>query len=268
MRSAGHASSPTSMVDIHCHLLPGLDDGAKDLEEALAMARMAVEDGISTIIATPHQLGSYRENQGDTIREAVRHFQGHLDSQGIPLTVRPGADIRIEEQLVSGLVTGSLVTLADQGQHVLLELPHELYMPLEPVLHQLRQHQFVGILSHPERNRGILNTPDVIAPLVNTGCLMQITAGSLLGSMGRPCQLLSEQLLREGLVHFVATDAHGSVRRRPRLAQAYHRITQLVDRETAQELCVHNPGRVLTGQPVPQGRRRPRARSWFRRRAG
>ena len=127
-------SSSVSFVDIHCHMLPGLDDGAVNLGVSLAMAEMAVADGIRTVIATPHQLGNYSRNRGETIRAYVSRFQRELDDRGIPIRVLSGADIRIEPDMIQGVLAGDVVSLADRRRHVLLELPHELYMPLGGLL--------------------------------------------------------------------------------------------------------------------------------------
>lgn len=255
----------SSFVDIHCHLLPGIDDGAKDWDESLAMARLAIEDGTTTIIATPHQLGNFGHNAGDDIRRRVFALQQQLDQAGLPLKVLPGADVRIEPGLLDKLLSGDVLTLGDLRRHVLLELPHELYLPLESVIDELARRTMVGILSHPERNEGILRRPKVLAPLVDSGCLLQITAGSLCGTFGPACQQMSEWLLAEGLVHFVATDAHGSRSRRPLMRRAYERVAELTDESTATELCGRNPAAVADGQSVSVGRRRAarRRRKWF-----
>ena len=170
-------------VDIHCHLLPGLDDGARDDAEALAMAEMAAADGFSTIIATPHQLGHYAHNDAAAIRAGVDRLQRILDERGIPLQVLPGADVRIEADLLSKLRSGEVLTLADRRRHVLLELPHEIYIPLDPLLDELAAAGLAGILSHPERNRGIISQPHVLQPLVQRGCFLQVTAGSISGDV-------------------------------------------------------------------------------------
>lgn len=268
-----HVTSPMNegqgLVDIHCHMLPGIDDGASNLAEALAMARLAHDDGIRTVVVTPHQLGSFKHNHGQTIRQATADFQQTLRREQIPLRVVPGADVRIEEQLARDIANGEVLTLADQGKHVLLELPHEIYFPLSPMLRQLENQGIVGILSHPERNLGIIQQRNLVSELVQQGCLMQITAGSLTGSMGKACQEVCHWMLQEGLVHFVATDAHGPTRRRPLLTRAWQTVRDLVGERAANELCRDFPRRVVDGQPVPQGRRphrRPR-RSWFGRKA-
>lgn len=258
-----------SFVDIHCHLLPGIDDGAKDWDEALAMARLAVEDGTATVIATPHQLGNYGHNRGDEIRGLVAELQQRFEQAQIPLTVLPGADVRIEPEMVEQLIRGDVLTLGDHRRHVLLELPHELYLPLQPVLDELSRRKMAGILSHPERNQGILRQPEVLAPLVEGGCLLQITAGSLCGTFGPQCQQFCEWLLGAGLVHFVATDAHGPRSRRPLMRRAFDRVVELTGEATAIDLCSRNPSRAAAGQPVTAGRREaPRQRrGWGLRRS-
>ena len=136
-------------VDIHCHMLPGLDDGAHDWQESLAMAQLAVQDGIGLVVVTPHQLGNFAHNRGELIRQRTREFQGLLDHHGLPLRVVPGADVRIEPELLPKLRAGEVLTLADRGRYVLLELPHEVYFPLERLLGELERAGMVGILSHP-----------------------------------------------------------------------------------------------------------------------
>ncbi len=249
--------TPTRMmVDIHCHMIPGIDDGSPSLEVSLDMARMAVNDGIGTVICTPHQLGNFQHNSGDSIRQQTQQFQIELQKARIPLRVLPGGDVRIEEPMIRGLGDGAVMSLADHRRHVLLELPHELYFPLEPILQNLEAKGMVGILSHPERNRGILQQPELIPTLVDQGCLMQVTAGSLLGSMGKECQELSRSMLLDGLVHFIASDAHGNKLRRPLLRRAFDEVARLTDEATAQDLFVRYPACVAIGKDIPAGRRK------------
>ncbi len=253
-------------VDIHCHLLADIDDGAIDWNESLAMARMAVADGISTIIATPHQLGAFGHNDGRAVRREVERFGQLLGRHGIPLRVLPGADVRVEPGLVEKIRAGQVVTLADRRRHVLLELPHELYLPLDRPLAQLGAAGLVGVLSHPERNRGILQRRDVVLPLVRRGCLMQVTAGSLVGAFGPEVAAMSKWLVQRGLVHFVASDAHGAKHRRPLLCRAFQRVAQLTDSHTAHRLFCDNPARVAAGQDVSARTppsRRSRVAAWF-----
>ncbi|HID75606.1 MAG TPA: hypothetical protein EYP56_06365 [Planctomycetaceae bacterium] len=248
------------LVDIHCHLLPGLDDGPDGWDETLAMARMAAEDGITVVVATPHQLGNFAHNRGDAIRQLVHQARELFDRHAIPLDVLPGADVRIEPEMVSRIAAGDVLTLADRRRYVLLELPHEVYLPLEALIGQLRAAGLVGVLSHPERNLGILARPGVVTSLVEAGCLMQVTAGSLTGSFGPEVQKLAERLVVEGLAHFVATDAHGVRSRRPLLRRAFERISQLAGPQTAYQLCCANPACVVADREILAGRQRVTAR--------
>jgi len=249
-------------VDIHCHLLPGIDDGSPDDQTSLAMARMAVADGTRTIVVTPHQLGNFAQNRGERIRQLTAEFRQTISEHNLPLEILPGADVRIEDNLMGQITSGEVLTLGDHRRHVLLELPHELYFPLEGVLTELNRRGMTGILSHPERNLGLLRDPDLLPSLVDAGCLMQVTAGSLLGTFGPHSQQLAEWMLGRGLVHFVASDAHGVRSRRPLLGRAFERVASLVNQDTATALCSTNPALVARGEPVPAGRRPVARRGW------
>ncbi len=240
-------------VDIHCHLAPGIDDGAKSWEQSLEMARLAVSDGFEAMICTPHQLGNYGHNSGEIIRRTITQLQQVLTSHRIPLKVLPGADVRIEPCMYDRLKTGDVLSLGDHRKHVLLELPHEIYIPLEGVLDNLERMGMVGILSHPERNQGIMKEPGLLPGLVERGCLMQVTAGSLMGTFGPISQQLAESMLTDGQVHFLATDAHGPKSRRPLMRRAYEKVAEMLDQDTAELLCCQNPKAVLHAQDVEDG---------------
>lgn len=261
-----------SFVDVHCHLLPGVDDGAESWDESLAMARIAVAEGIRTVVATPHQLGVYDHNRGSMIRTRVSQFQKLLERHAVPLSVLPGADVRIMPEMLPGLRSGEILTLGDTGVYVLLELPHDVYFPLEPVLDGLQRMGIRGILSHPERNHEILRNPELVPPLVQRGCPMQVTAGSLAGTFGPACQKMSKWLFEQGLAHLVATDAHGSRNRRPLMKRAFDRVTEWVDEGTAVQTCCTNPLAVARGHRLELNMTKPRRggfAKWLgRRRAG
>ena len=243
----------SGFVDIHCHLLPGIDDGASDFEESLAMARLSVDQGVDTVVVTPHQCGAFAHNRGDEIRRRTEELQANLQAAEVPLRVLPGADVRIEDDLIEQLTSGQVLTLGDLGRHVLLELPHELYFPLEPVLEGLQRIGMVGILSHPERNAGLLQRPALVDELVLQGCLMQVTAGSLLGSFGTASQAMAEKMARRGAIHFLSTDAHGPKSRRPRLGDAFNVAKKLAGEQAATLWCREFPRAVAQGRDVPEG---------------
>ena len=258
-------TEPEQFVDLHCHLLPGLDDGPATWSEAIGMAEMAVADGTSTIVATPHQLGSYSRNRGATIREHVTRMEQQLATRKIPLRVLPGADVRIEPALVRRIAGGDVLTVADRKRHVLLELPHEIYLPLERLLAELKAAGMVGILTHPERNQGILGSPGILRPLVERGCLLQVTAASLMGGFGERIRAFCEQLIRQELVSFVSSDAHGTQSRGPGLAPAFRRVTELVGRPMAIALFRDNPARVVAGQAIQPAAAKMEHAPWTKR---
>jgi protein-tyrosine phosphatase len=211
---------------------------------------MAAADGTGTLIATPHQLGPNSQVTAAAIRAGVADLQRAVVAAGIDVTVLPGADVRIEPELPTLLKRGDVVTLGDRGRHVLLELPHEVYIPLDPLLAALRKQGLTGILSHPERNKGIVANPAVMADVVKAGGLLQITAGSLLGSFGPSARRLAEMCVRQRLVHFVASDAHDTTRRPFGLSAAHAAVTGLAGRRFADLVASENPARVAEGRAV------------------
>ena len=250
IRGEGSVKKPKSFTDIHCHMLPGIDDGAESWDESVEMAKMAVGESIETVIVTPHQLGGYGQNTGKKIRLLASQLQQRLNEESIPLRILPGGDVRIEEHMVEGLISGNVMTLGNHQRHVLLELPHELYFPLETILDKLASVGIVGILSHPERNKGLLHKAEPIRGLVRKGCLMQVTAASITGSFGRRCRDFSEWMLQQNLVHCVSTDAHSATSRPPQMREAYERVVELTNRTTADELFCSNPARIARGENV------------------
>lgn len=250
-------TSCETFVDTHCHLLPGVDDGAGTWEDALSMARAAVADGIVTTIVTPHQLGTNRQLDGPTIRAKTAHLQEYLNQNEVSLRVLPGAEVRVEPDLIDQIREGQVLTLADRGRYVLLELPHEIYLPLDEMLLNLRRAGMIGILAHAERNQGILTHPKVIGPLLEVGCLLQVTASSLIGSFGPDVQKLAERLVEQGQVHFVATDAHGPKVRRPQMRRAFQKAVDLAGYKNACDLFCKNPAAIIDDTPLSTCQNRP-----------
>ena len=242
-------------VDIHCHILPGIDDGARSWDEAREMATIAAASGMSTLIATPHQGGAFAHNSVALIQNLVLEFQQQLDERQIPLHVLPGADVRWQSDLARLVAQDKVVTLANQRRHLLLDLPHERYVPIDGLIAELRNEGVEIILSHPERNQGLLKKRELVEHLIDQGCLMQVTSGSLLGTFGPTCQDLAVWMLSQGFVHVVATDAHGMHSRRPLLKRVHERLVELVGREEALALCCQNPARIAAGEHVSAGRR-------------
>ncbi|MBN2295321.1 MAG: hypothetical protein JXM70_23020 [Pirellulales bacterium] len=258
--------NPLRFVDIHCHLLPGVDDGPGDWDEALLMAQQAAADGIETVIATPHHLGAYRTNDGHSIRSRTARLQEFLNRQNVPLRVLPGAEVRIEADLVNRIREGEILTLADRGRYVLLELPHDVCLPIERLLEDLGRAGLTGVLAHAERNMAVMSRPLLAESLVKSGCLLQVTAGSIMGSFGRQVEETALRLIRQGIVHFVATDAHSSRSRRPLMHRTFDRLNELVGYTAARKLCCQNPAAVLDDsyiEPALRKGKKSSFSSWF-----
>lgn len=239
-------------VDIHCHCLPGVDDGPATPAESLELCRALVADGITAIIATPHQFGRYdRRNPGKNIREGVAKLNLSLAEQKIPLKVFPGADVRVDERIPALLQSREVVTLADAGRHLLLELPHDSYIDPLMLIRMLAAQNIQGIVSHPERHPSIAKRPELVLPWLRAGAVLQITAGSLLGEFGSSAEQTAWDLLGNGLVAIVATDAHDTSSRPPRLTRALEQIELHMGHEVAQKVCAANPLLVLQGRPCP-----------------
>lgn len=243
-------------VDAHCHCLPGLDDGPASVSDAVELCRALVEDGVTTAIATPHQLGRFdgRVTAG-AIRQGVADLNAVLIARGIPLSVVPGADVRVDERIPALLDTGQVLTLADSGKYLLLELPHDTFINIQPLLKEVTARQVTPILSHPERNVFLSRRPEVVIPWLEQGCMLQITAGSLTGSFGPAAERAAWHWLATGAASFVATDAHDAGARGPCMTQAIDAISRRQGEPAAYRVCMLNPARLLGDQPVRLDRR-------------
>jgi len=240
------------MLDLHNHCLPGLDDGSGSWEESLEMARVAVADGIQGVVCTPHWVRGAYENNRPTILRKVAEFQRRLETQGIPLKVFPGAEIRLEVDLHRDIETGNLLTINDTMTVVLIELPTEV-LPgnLEDLFWDLQMRGFTPIISHPERNLALLRNPSRLFKLTEMGVLSQVTGASLLGLFGERVRQFTVMLLEHRMAHIIASDAHSATSRAPRLADACEEAARIVGRETALQMVHHMPWQIIQGQPVP-----------------
>ena len=233
------------MIDLHCHILPGLDDGAADLSVSTDMAKAFVADGVLVVACTPHILPGLYHNSGPEIRRATAQLQQHLDREGIPLRLVTGADNHITPNFVTGLKSGHLLSLADT-RYVLVEPPHHVVPPrLEELFFNLMVAGYVPILTHPERLTWIRSHYQVVQRLVHAGVWMQITAGSLSGAFGRTARYWAERMLDEGCVHLIATDAHDLDRRPPNLQVGRELAAKRVGDIEAQNLVMTRPEAVI-----------------------
>ncbi len=247
------------MIDIHCHILPGLDDGAADLEQALEMARIAQADGTTVIIATPHAFDGFYNASREEILCATEKLNRELRLQGLNLRLLPGADTYVDFYIRNWqpdepIPLAEAMTLNDAGRFMLLELP-AYRVPdlakLEMVIRTLRKQGVTPIISHPERNLDIQVHLSKLTRLIDAGALAQITASSLVGEFGRTTRRFAQKLLKSGLVHFLATDAHGIGSREPRLTPGFEAAVKLIGTENARKLVLDNPQAILDNRPLP-----------------
>jgi protein-tyrosine phosphatase len=237
------------MIDLHCHILPGIDDGAPDLATAINMARAFAADGVSIVACTPHILPGLYHNSGPQIRQATALLQRSILERGIPLHLVTGADNHIVPGFLAELRSGKLLSLADT-RYVLVEPPHHVAPPrLEELFFSLIAAHYVPILTHPERLTWISSNYSAITRLNTAGTWFQITAGSLAGDFGRNARYWAERLLDEGRVHLLATDAHDLEKRPPNLGRGRELAAKRVGDVDAQNLVDTRPRGVLHNVP-------------------
>jgi len=263
------------MIDLHCHMLPAIDDGARDLKTALEMARLAVADGITLTACTPHIYPGVYENTGAGIQEAVLQLRAALTDAEIPLEITYGADVQLAPDLLDGLGSGRIPTLHGT-RYFLFEPPHHVAPPrfLETV-YDLLAAGYVPLVTHPERLHWIEDHYDWFRRAAEEGAWMQLTAGAVVGRFGRRPRYWAERMLEEGIVHVLATDAHDPVRRGPWLGEGAEAAARRVGAEEARRLVLDRPRAVVENQdpaevPDPPGlgavvQARPSPDRWWRR---
>jgi protein-tyrosine phosphatase len=259
------------VIDLHCHILPGVDDGAKDLETALAMARIAVEDGIEIIACTPHITPGVYDNRGPDISLGVASLQAALDDAGIPRQLTSGADTHLAPGLGQGLREGRVPSLGG-SRYFLLEPPHHVAPPrLDLAVQDLLDDGYVPIITHPERLSWITDHYDQMKALAGAGAWLQITAGSLTGRFGPRPRYWAERMVDEGLTHILASDAHNLRNRAPRLAEGRDAVATRLGAEEARRMVIDRPAGILANADpatlAPPNIPRPgaRARGWMAR---
>ena len=267
------------MIDLHAHILPRLDDGAKSLEESVEMCRISYRDGVRTIVATPHILPGVYKNDRSTIlaktqelSEAVKKFGvgsspactkrfGEGREFGVQkgsasthprldaLTILPGADVHFAPNLLQLCENGEIVTVNDDGRSLMVEFDF-MSLPYqgEEVLFQLIARGIIPVITHPERNLEIARGPKRYYQMIEMGCLGQVTAMSLTGEFGSKTKRVAEQLLAHRLIHFIASDTHSVNERPPLLSPAVREAEKIVGREEAQKMVTEYPRALLEGR--------------------
>jgi protein-tyrosine phosphatase len=239
-------------VDIHNHILWGLDDGARTKEDTLSMARMAIDNGITHVIATPHHQNGIYNNPYEIVMERVEEANELLKEHSLPLTILPGMEIRLYGDIIHDFqrVERTLLALNDGNRYILIELPDD-HVPryTSKLLFDLQVEGFVPIIAHPERNREIREQPNMLHKIVEKGALTQLTAGSVLGLFETELQKFSRSLIEHDLVHLIASDAHNTAHRGFALKQAYKWINENIGREYTKTFEI-NAENILYGEDI------------------
>lgn len=261
------------MIDLHIHILPGLDDGPEEMDESLEMCRAAVKDGADTLVATPHMCDGVYNVPREKVLEGVLELNRRLLAAQVPLTVVPGADVHLDTDLPRLLAQGRLVTVNDRGKYLMVELPHDvLPQGLAQVLFDLQVAGVTPIISHPERNVEVQADPAVLARFVKTGNLVQLTAASITGDFGERPERCAHNLLRRRLAHVVASDAHSAAHRPPGLSRARDVVAGLLasaraSPEEVEAVFLRRPAQILAGEsvdvPDPDEFQEARKKRWF-----
>ncbi|MGG3571826.1 CpsB/CapC family capsule biosynthesis tyrosine phosphatase [Bacillus gobiensis] len=201
------------MIDIHCHILPGLDDGPEDIDESINMAKTAVSQGIHTIIATPHHKTVTYNNEKESILPLISSLNEELNKENIPLNIFPGQELRINGELIDEFQNDRLLGL-NQSKYLLVEFPSD-HVPryAEKLLFDLQLAGLTPVIAHPERNKEIIENPDQLYKLVKNGACTQLTCASITGHFGKKIMKFSNQLIDASLAHFLASDAHNLTNR-------------------------------------------------------
>ena len=232
------------MIDIHSHILPNIDDGPDSLSQAFQTLLKAHNQGVATIIATPHSIDGVYNAGPEDILEKCSTLNFELKKRNIPLAVLPGSEIRLTHDIAGLYDSGKLMTLNNSDRFILIELPPMFI--LDGVVHiikQLAQRGLTTIIAHPERNRSILKNLNILPKLMYQGAQLQITAQSLLGGFGKKSRSISEKLLKNDMVSFIASDSHPE---RPYLMKkAFEKTTQLAGSHTAKTIFKTNPEQII-----------------------
>ncbi|WP_244963598.1 tyrosine-protein phosphatase [Oceanidesulfovibrio marinus] len=255
------------MIDCHHHIIPSFDDGARDPSVTLKMCRIAVEDGVRGIIATPHHRNGLYNSKPEVVREKVAKLNKSIGKIGLDLTIYPGCEAHISPHLAESVEAGETLTLND-GCYLLLELPpQEMPLGVEQLVFDLQMRGIYPILAHPERIGSVQRDPDSILPLVHAGVLMQLTALSLTGGFGHEAQECAETLVTRRMAHIIASDAHSFRHRTPKMSMAMEAAAILLeDEDEARRMVDDVPSMVLRGEPYdppPPVEAPPQKRSFF-----
>lgn len=260
------------MIDLHCHILPDVDDGSSGIDESLAMARQAVSDGIHTIIATPHALGGTASNPYEKIKKDVVKLQKRLEYENIPVLLCPGSEVYACPDMAERILNNETAFLCENRRYILIEFPLR-FIPgrFQDELYRLRIKGVTPVIAHPERNPDIFHEKKILYELISMECLIQVNSTSITGGFGEDVMTCSHELLELRLAHIIASDAHSADKRPPVLSHAV-KIAENILKDHAETIAMvdSRPKRILAGQRLevpdtirPKQKKTYGKRFWF-----
>jgi len=241
------------MVDLHCHILPGLDDGAKNLEEAVEMAKIAEDEGIERIVATPHLFrGDFRHQDLGVIEKKRKELDRVLEANNLQVELLNGAEVHIAHNLMEEIRKNRDLLVINRSSYMFVEFPsRHVFSGVKELFFELMSEGITPVIAHPERNSVFVRNPAFLYELVRMGSLSQANSGSLSGMYGRDAEQAVFRFLGMNLIHFIASDGHNTKALAPRLSEARERAEKIIGKEGAMALVKDNPGAVLEDKGIP-----------------
>ncbi|MFA5524150.1 MAG: CpsB/CapC family capsule biosynthesis tyrosine phosphatase [Tissierellales bacterium] len=238
------------MIDLHCHILPGVDDGANSLEEAVAMARMAKNNGIFTMFATPHYIEGMGYEDANSVWIILEKLNSELEDRGIDVKIFQGREVYSSPDVLKLLDEGKISTL-NKSKYMLIELPmHDIPMYIDTMIYNLRLKGIIPIIAHPERNTKIIEDPNILYNFISKGVLAQLNLPSLLGRYGKRVKRTAEILLKHDMIHFIGTDAHRPSERYYAVNEALIIMNDLIGEEKTSKIVENNSEKIISGNHI------------------
>jgi len=250
-------------ADIHCHLLAGLDDGPRTEADALAMCRLAYAEGTRMAAACAHQNERYSNVNPHGIRLSTERLSALLHRSSMSLMIFPSAEVTAHTDLVDSWRRGEVLSVADRGQYILLEMPQGLFVDLRETVAELRAEGVRVILAHPERHPELLHEDGTIEQLISVGCLVQVSSNSVTEPRSRQDARALKDWFRRGIVHLMGSDGHSPTRRPPRMLAAYRQVARWAGSTVADRVFSTNGFAVLQGLPLRVPMPQPNKVGWL-----
>ncbi len=239
-----------SMLDIHSHILPNVDDGSRDMEESIEMARIYLDNGVDKVIATPHYIEGAENSTKDENLRALEKLRETLSNNGLDLKVYLGNEVYFTMEIINYLKEGKVSTLND-SRYILLELPmYDMPLYTEDLIYELLLNGYIPIIAHPERNLKIMENPNILYELIIQGALAQLNLPSIEGSYGSRVKDTGEILLKHNMIHFVGTDAHSQNKRAPNVEKSLDILNGIVDQKTYKNITYLNGLKIINNEEI------------------